>query len=105
PYQMANYTPLYPLATAIGVKLAGVQFFAGRAISFASTLTTGFCIAAVVWALRAGALGAVAAGLLYFVAHPVWNWGAYHRVDAIAVMLEWLGLVVFAFGWVRRRRG
>src|SRR5438552_18280542 len=37
PYQMANYPPLYPLATSIGVRLDGVQFFTGRLLSFAST--------------------------------------------------------------------
>jgi hypothetical protein len=104
PYQMANYTPLYPLATSLGVRAWGVQFFTGRLLSLASTLATGACIAATTWALRGGLLGALIAGLLYFVPYPVWNWGAYQRVDAFAVFWEWLGIAIFAMGWIRGRR-
>lgn len=104
PYQMANYPPLYPAAAAVGVKLFGVQFFTGRLISFLSTLGTGVAVALVAWALGAGVRGAVVGGLLYFVAHPVWNWGAYQRVDSLAVLLELLGVLVFAVGWIRHRR-
>lgn len=104
PYQMANYPPLYPAVAALGVKLAGVQFFTGRLISFASTLATGLLVGTTAWALGAGTLGALAGGLLYFTMYPVWNWGAYQRVDAFAVLLEWLGITVFALGWVRGRR-
>ncbi len=104
PYQMANYTPLYSAVAALGIKLVGVQFFTGRLISFASTLATGLLVGATAWALGAGALGALVGGLLYFAMYPVWNWGAYQRVDAFAVLLEWLGIAVFTFGWVRGRR-
>jgi hypothetical protein len=104
PYQMANYPPLYPAAAAVGVKLLGIQFFTGRLISLLSTLGTGIAVALVASTLGAGGRGAVVGGLLYFVAHPVWNWGAYQRVDALAVFLELLGVLVFAAGWIRRRR-
>ena len=113
PYQMANYTPLYSAVAAVGVALAGPQFFTGRAISLASSLLSGLAIGVAIDALargsagggrRASLLGAIVGGLLYFTMHPVWNWGALQRVDAFAIMLELAGLALFAAGWLRGHR-
>ncbi|HEV2122967.1 MAG TPA: hypothetical protein VGW38_09355 [Chloroflexota bacterium] len=103
PYQMMNYTPLYELVLAILVRLQGLQFFSGRLISLVSTLMGGLLIASTALALGAGVRGALVGGLLWFVGHPVWNWGALQRVDALAIALELAGIAVFSDGWVRRR--
>jgi hypothetical protein len=104
PYQMANYPPLYSAVAAAGVALRGPQFLTGRLISFASTLVAGACVAGIARALGAGWRAALVGGLLYFTGHPVWNWGAFQRVDSFAVALELVGVAVFAAGWVGRRR-
>ncbi|MGH2351669.1 MAG: ArnT family glycosyltransferase [Chloroflexota bacterium] len=104
PYQMANYPPLYPVVAAAGVAFQGTQFFTGRLISLASTLATGAALAVTIWALHGGRRAAVIGGLLYFVAHPVWNWGALQRVDSFAVAWELAGVAVFAAGWLRSGR-
>ena len=98
PYQMANYPPLYSAAAAAGVAFFGEQFFTGRLLSLASTLAGGACLAAIAASLGTGRWGALVGGLLYFVGHPVWNWGAFQRVDAFAVALELLGVAVFSLG-------
>jgi hypothetical protein len=104
PYQMANYTPLYPALASLAVPFRGADFFAGRLIAFASTLLSAALIGVVVRALGGPLLGAAVGGLLYLSLNPVWNWGAYQRVDALAVALELLGVAVFCAGWVDRRR-
>ncbi|MBI3971052.1 MAG: hypothetical protein HY332_07155 [Chloroflexi bacterium] len=104
PYQMTNYTPLYSAVAALGVVLAGPQFFTGRLISFVSALVAGVSIGVAAASLGAGRRGALIAGLLYFAGHPVWHWTGLQRVDSFAVALELLGVAVFAAGWVRARR-
>jgi hypothetical protein len=104
PYQMMNYPPLYEAVLAIAVRLQGIQFFTGRLISLASTLSTGVLIGVASFALGAGWRGALAGGLLWFAGHPVWNWGALQRVDPLAVALELAGVAVFAHGWIKHRR-
>lgn len=103
PYQMANYTPLYPSVASIGLTFRGADFFSGRLVSFLSTLATAGLIGSVVLSLGAGRRGAAIGGLLYLAAHPVWNWGAFQRVDALAVALELVGVAIFSYAWVRRQ--
>ena len=103
PYQMANYTPLYPAVASIGVMFRGADFFFGRLVSFLSTLAAAGLIGGIAWSLGAGWRGAAIGGLLYLAAHPVWNWGAFQRVDAMAVALELAGMALFTYGWVRQR--
>jgi hypothetical protein len=99
PYQMANYTPLYPLAVAPAVAAWGPTFFPGRLLSLLSSLFTAAAVAFCAGRLSAGRRGAGAAaavaGLLYLAGYPVWAWGALQRVDAFAVGLEWAGIALF----------
>ncbi|HEU5314945.1 MAG TPA: hypothetical protein VFX49_02470 [Chloroflexota bacterium] len=104
PYQMANYTPLYPAAVSLAVRLTGPSFLPGRALSFAATLASAVAVALLVWALGAPGPGVAAGGLLWLASHPVWDWGAFQRVDALATLLELLGLTCVAVAWARRRR-
>lgn len=108
PYQMANYTPLYSLVAAVGVAWQGTQFGTGRLLSLTSTLATALAIGVTARSFtgerRAGLLAGGLAGLLYVVAHPVWNWGTLQRVDAFAVALEWSGMALYAVGWLQRGR-
>ncbi len=103
PYQMANYTPLYPAVVSLGVRVTGPDFLPGRALSFASTLGVAGLLALTARALGAGGPGALFAALLWLGAHPVWIWGAYQRVDALAMLLELAGVTVFALGWMERK--
>lgn len=106
PYLAATYPPMFPLVSAIGVKLFGVSFAFGRAVSVLSTLGT----AVLIWLiLRRTGRGQFASGLaaVLFLAAPIvcW-WGPVMRVDMLAVMLgvaavycvmrggRWLGVAV-----------
>lgn len=105
PYMVDNYTPLYAMVSAVGVALGGPQFFTGRLLSLVCTLASGASIAGIAWSLGSGARGAAVAGLLFFAGQPVWNWGAWERVDTLALAFELLGVLVYAAGWVRWRKG
>src|SRR5687768_16162619 len=104
PYQMANYTPLYPALVSLFVRFTGPDFFPGRAISLAATLVSAGLLAVTVRALGAPMVGATLAALLWLAQHPVWRWGAYQRVDPLAVGLELAALTFFCAGWVRTRQ-
>jgi hypothetical protein len=99
PYQMANYTPLYPLAVAPAVAAWGPTFLPGRLLSLLSSLLTAaavaFCAGRLSGARRGAGPAAAVAGLLYLAGYPVWAWGALQRVDAFAVALEWAGIALF----------
>ena len=104
PYQMANYTPLYPALASLFVRFTGADFFPGRAISLAATLGSAGLLAVTARALGAPMVGASLAALLWLAQPPVWRWGAYQRVDSLAVALELAALTLFCAGWVRARR-
>ena len=92
PYVVATYPPLYPLIGALGIKLTGVSFAFGRAVSALGAFGT----AGLIWAmLRRAGIRPFAAGLgaLLFVAAPIvcW-WGVVMRVDMTAVFLGVAGL-------------
>jgi hypothetical protein len=103
PYQMANYTPLYPAIVSLFARFTGPEFLPGRAVSFASTLVAAGALACVARALGAPWVAATLAGLIWLSHHAVFRWGAYQRVDSFAVALELVGLALFCNGWVRHR--
>ncbi len=102
PYMVDNYTPLYAVVSAVWVALAGPQFFTGRLLSVACTLVAGACVGGIAWAVGGRARGAALAGLLFFAGQPVWNWGAWERVDTLALALELLGVLAYTGGWLGR---
>jgi hypothetical protein len=102
PYMVDNYTPLYALVSGLGVALAGAQFFTGRLIALACSLVAGACIAGIAWTAGGRTRGAAVAGLLFFAGQPVWNWGAWERVDTLALALELAGVLAYTAGWLGR---
>ena len=103
PYHMANYTPLYPALVSLLVRFTGPEFFPGRAVSLAATLASAVLLAVAARGLGAPWVGAALAALLWLSHHPVFRWGAYQRVDSLAVALELAGVALFSVGWVRHR--
>jgi hypothetical protein len=92
PYVVATYPPLYPLIGALGVKLTGISFAFGRAISALAALGT----AGLIWAMlrRAGIrpFGAALGAVLFIAAPIVCWWGVVMRVDMTAVFLGVAGV-------------
>src|SRR5688572_3448102 len=71
PYQMANYTLLYPALVSLFVRFTGPEFWPGRAISFAATLASGVSLALAARGLGAPWVGAALASVIWLSHHPV----------------------------------
>jgi 4-amino-4-deoxy-L-arabinose transferase-like glycosyltransferase len=98
PYVATPYAPLYILLNALGLRLAGTGFFAGRLISLLSGLATAYLAALIVkretgsrWA------AALSAGLIVSVAYFSW-WTVLVRIDALAWALSLLAFWLFLRG-------
>ncbi len=92
---VANYPPLYPALVAAAMRLgAGTGFAAGRAVSALATLASGVLVFLVVRALGARRPAAFLAALFWLAQRWVYLWGALHRVDALALALTLLGLLL-----------
>src|SRR5688572_29558763 len=53
PYQMANYTPLYPALVSLFVRFTGPEFWPGRSLALVSTLASAGLIGVTLRALGA----------------------------------------------------
>ncbi|NUN98861.1 MAG: glycosyltransferase family 39 protein, partial [Candidatus Omnitrophica bacterium] len=93
PWLVANYPPVFPLLTAVGVKAFGFQFHFGRALSLLGVLTTGFCLYRMTRFQTEDRFAAIVAGLMWLTAYPIYNWGTHHRVDSVGIAFEALGLL------------
>jgi hypothetical protein len=98
PFVASTYPPVYPLLCALGVKLFGVSFTFGRALSCGATLG----VAALIWALlrRAGAprFAAALAAILFLVSPIVRLWAPLMRVDMTAILFGLCGLYCVMLG-------
>lgn len=94
PYTVGNYPPLYYWLNGLAVKLFGVSFAPGRALSVASALAAALLLFSLTSSLTGEPLaGALAA--LFYLSHPtVRSASALLRVDALAGALAFGGLVV-----------
>jgi hypothetical protein len=102
PYTVANYPPVYHAITALARLLLRDTLAAGRSVSVASTLLMTLGIGLLVW--RAGhdvrdgparGLAAAAGALTFLGIGYVYYWGLLMRVDMLANLLAFGGLLVF----------
>ena len=87
PYTVSNYPPFYPAIIAVFVNLFGPAFSYGRAISLVSCLTISFLLGAMVFCASGKRTPAVIAALALLSFYHVYEWGAYCRVDPLALMI------------------
>jgi hypothetical protein len=94
PYINTPYPPLYIALCAAALRLTGVSFLPGRLISLAAGGATLILAAAIVWReTRSKAGAALAAALLVSVGFFAY-WIMLMRVDALALALSVLGLLL-----------
>jgi ABC-type glycerol-3-phosphate transport system permease component len=103
PYVVSNYPPLFVLLQAPLVWAFGPEFWYGRFISLASTITTACLIAATLNAFTRDKTASAAGGLTFLAVPFVVHWSSLDRVDMLGLALSWGGL----YALVRRpdRRG
>jgi len=87
PFTIASYTPLYPLLCAMGIKLFGVSFAFGRALSFAAAVAGAGLIGATLRRMRMSLPASAIAALLFLLA-PTVHSCIVGRVDMTAAALS-----------------
>src|SRR5688500_2582117 len=75
PYQMANYTPLYPVLVSLFVRFTGPEFWPGRSLALVSTLASAGLLGVTLRALGAPWVGIAVAAALWLSPHPRWQVG------------------------------
>jgi hypothetical protein len=111
PYAISNYPPVYHLVSGLFGLVIGDFLAAGRMVSFGSALLTAVLIGLLVWRVASPAAGntargvaAAVAGLLFLRAPYTAIWAPLMRVDMLANLFAFAGVVVFAAERARSRR-
>jgi hypothetical protein len=98
PFTVATYTPLYSLIWAAAIKLLGVSFVVGRALSWLATVGA----AALIWAILRrtgyGVVASVIAAAVFLLAPTVRSCAVVARVDTWAVALSLAALYCIVRG-------
>jgi len=93
PYLVGMYTPIYSLLSAFFVKLFGISFSIGRAISILSAILIGFLI----YKSNRGKTGrhiALFSSLIFFTSPYINTWTCLFRVDTLGLLFSLTGLYV-----------
>ena len=95
PYTIANYPPIYPVATSALARFSGLPYyFSGRLISIISALV----ITIIIYNLGKRLTGSKVLGLfgsIVFLSHPyVMIWSSLARVDLLALAFSLFALYV-----------
>jgi len=102
PFLVGMYTPVYSLMSAFFVKLFGISFSMGRAISIVSAILIGFLI----YKFNRGKTGrqiAIFSSLIFFTSPYVNTWTCLFRVDTLGLLFSLTGLY-FVFKYEDNRK-
>ena len=111
PATVSNYAPVYYAVVALVGGERADHLAVGRSLSLASALLAAAALALLTWRALEPALGrlvrfvaAVCAGLAFLQVSYAANFIALMRVDLLAVLLAYLGVVVFSATAARGRQ-
>lgn len=97
PFVIVHYTPLYYLVAAAVSKIAGGGlFFPGRLVSILSTIGTALVAGHIVRRATGRVSSGLAAAALWLSFYQVVFWGTTQRVDALGILFEAVGVMMFA---------
>lgn len=88
PHLVANYPPLYPLLCSLGTGRFGPTFAVGRTLSFVAALGVAFGLGWILFHQSHQVKAAAIAGLFFLGTYHVYSWGAFHRVDLLALLFS-----------------
>jgi hypothetical protein len=87
PHLVSNYPPLYPLLCSIGTGQLGPTFAVGRSLSTACSIL--ICLVIMAMIFQQTRQWAPAMMGLYFIGtYHAYDWGAFHRVDMLALFFS-----------------
>jgi hypothetical protein len=94
PYMAASYPPLYPLLCAGFIRLIGVDFSIGRAISFIAALLIAFILYRIAQDATKNRLLAIVSSLAFLATAPALTWTNLFRVDTLGLLFCLLGVYI-----------
>jgi len=99
PFVIANYTPLFPTLLAPFVKVFGEAYWYGRLLSTLGCLATALTVGLLVFGATGRKMPSLLAALSLLSFYHYYEWGAYCRVDALAVAFVAVGLLLVDRGF------
>jgi hypothetical protein len=103
PMVRSPYPPLFPLLWSAVLPLSGVGLWPGRLLALLATVGLVVLVGWNAWRVRSGVLPVFASAGLVIASPFVYAWGAFARVDTLALLFA-AGAVLSAH-WLPARRG
>ncbi len=94
PFIVSNYPPLFAAVSSLLVPFVGRSLAATRLVAGLCTLLNGALVAAIIYHGGRLRTAAVTCGAAYLGSIFVYQWGAWGRVDSLAIALSLLAILV-----------
>jgi hypothetical protein len=94
PFIVSNYPPLFASISAFLVPLVGRSLMATRVVATLCTLLNGGLVGAIIYRGAGSRTAAATCGAIYLGSIFVYEWGAWGRVDSVAIAFSLLAIVV-----------
>lgn len=94
PFVVSNYPPLMATVSALLIPLVGQSLAVTRLLATLSTLLISALIGGIVYQMTRSVIPGVMCGAAYVGSIFVYEWGAWGRVDAPAICLSLLAILV-----------
>jgi len=94
PFVVAPYGYLYYLLVGLGLKLCGLQLWAGRLLSFAGLLICIWSVSRIVRVITGSGSAAAVAAAVVVTAWPVAVWASLQRPDFVGLGFAFAGLAL-----------
>jgi len=95
PFVVTLYPPVFFYLAALFVKFLGPTLYAGRLLSFISSLLVCLLCFLITWRLTKNFLWGLVAGLLFFTSGYIQWWGLMVKNDILAVFFGLAGILLF----------
>jgi len=94
PFIVSNYPPLFAAVSSLLVPLVGRSLMATRLVGSLCTLLNGALVAVIVYRGGRSKTASVGCGAAYLGSIFVYQWGAWGRVDSLAIAFSLLAILV-----------
>ena len=104
PMFFAAYSPIFYLLLAAGFKLWGISYIPGRTLALLATIGCAIMVALIARRRGCDNSSAIAGGLAFISTWPLYIFGAYLRVDQLAVFFELVAVYLILDSSISVRR-
>jgi len=94
PFVISNYPPLFATISSLLVPLVGRSLMATRMVATLCTLLNGALVAAIIYRGGRSQMASATCGAVYLGSIFVYEWGAWGRVDSLAIAFSLLAILV-----------